>query len=130
MGQSPNLGRPPALFKTPHGWKLPAGLVMVEIHPVPCSPCGTRHFETSPSMVPQAELNAYWCWFAMVREDYQGKGICHRMFDMVYDKVSSSILVHFGGQLTFRLDAGRPKRPVRPWDCSRSRRQMQVTPPT
>ena len=48
----------------------------------------------------KAEQNTYWCWFAAVREDYQGKGICHRMFNMVYDKVNLSILVHFGGQLT------------------------------
>ena len=45
---------------------------------------------TDPSTIPQAELNAYWCWFAMVRKEYQGQGLCRQMFDLVNEKVSAA----------------------------------------
>ena len=35
----------------------------------------------------QGEKETYWCWYAMVRPDYQGKGIARALFDMVYEKV-------------------------------------------
>lgn len=38
----------------------------------------------------QAETNMYWCNFAMVREDYQGKGILRAMFEHVFPKVRLS----------------------------------------
>ncbi|KAI0710900.1 hypothetical protein C8Q76DRAFT_798415 [Earliella scabrosa] len=37
-------------------------------------------------MVPQAELDAYWCWFAIVQEEYQGQSLCRQMYDLVYQK--------------------------------------------
>ncbi|KAI8977828.1 hypothetical protein BD414DRAFT_495746 [Trametes punicea] len=36
--------------------------------------------------IEKAELNCYWCWFAMVRKDYHGKGICRALFNLVYEK--------------------------------------------
>ncbi|KAI9069860.1 hypothetical protein FKP32DRAFT_1558913, partial [Trametes sanguinea] len=36
--------------------------------------------------IEKAELNCYWCWFAFVREDYQNKGICTAMFELVHEK--------------------------------------------
>ncbi len=35
----------------------------------------------------QAVLNTYWCWFAMVRKEDQGKGLCQEMFNLTYEKV-------------------------------------------
>ena len=35
----------------------------------------------------QGEKKTYWCWYAMVRPDYQGKGIARALFSMVYEKV-------------------------------------------
>lgn len=36
---------------------------------------------------PEAELDCYFCWFAMVREDYQRKGVCRALFELTYEKV-------------------------------------------
>ncbi|EMD31799.1 hypothetical protein CERSUDRAFT_119368 [Gelatoporia subvermispora B] len=36
--------------------------------------------------IEHAETNMYWCNFAMVREDYQGKGILRAMFEHVFPK--------------------------------------------
>ncbi|KAJ8497056.1 hypothetical protein ONZ51_g757 [Trametes cubensis] len=36
------------------------------------------------------ERSCYWCWFAMVREDYQRKGVCRALFDMVHEKAKST----------------------------------------
>jgi len=34
----------------------------------------------------QAETNTYWCSFAMVREDYQQKGVLRALFELVFPK--------------------------------------------
>ncbi|KAI0271265.1 hypothetical protein BC834DRAFT_966782 [Gloeopeniophorella convolvens] len=36
--------------------------------------------------VKDTEKNSYWCYFAMVREDYQGTGVARALFDLAYDK--------------------------------------------
>ncbi|KAI0325764.1 hypothetical protein GY45DRAFT_1329874 [Cubamyces sp. BRFM 1775] len=40
--------------------------------------------------IQNGERNCYWCWFAMVREDYQCKGVCRALFEMVYEKAKST----------------------------------------
>ncbi|KAI0660204.1 hypothetical protein C8Q70DRAFT_914049 [Cubamyces menziesii] len=36
------------------------------------------------------EKKTYWCWYAMVRPDYQGKGIARALFSMVYEKAKAT----------------------------------------
>ncbi|KAJ8497042.1 hypothetical protein ONZ51_g733 [Trametes cubensis] len=38
----------------------------------------------------QGEKKTYWCWYAMVRPDYQGKGIARALFSMVYEKAKAT----------------------------------------
>ncbi|TFK82903.1 hypothetical protein K466DRAFT_499446 [Polyporus arcularius HHB13444] len=37
----------------------------------------------------KAVLNTYWCWFAMVRKEDQGKGLCQEMFNLTYEKAKA-----------------------------------------
>lgn len=56
-----------------------------------------RHFEQMGKEVPQvndeafgikdSECNTYWCNFAMVRADWQGKGVAKAMFQRAYQEV-------------------------------------------
>ncbi|KAI0631486.1 hypothetical protein C8Q77DRAFT_1127136 [Trametes polyzona] len=36
-----------------------------------------------------AELDCYFCWFAMVKEEYQRKGICRALFQLVGEKAKA-----------------------------------------
>ncbi|KAH9895927.1 hypothetical protein C8Q73DRAFT_789723 [Cubamyces lactineus] len=36
------------------------------------------------------EKDTYWCWYAMVRPDYQSKGIARALFNMVYEKAKTT----------------------------------------
>ncbi|KAF9812725.1 hypothetical protein IEO21_06033 [Rhodonia placenta] len=38
----------------------------------------------------EAEKSTYWCNFAMVREDYQNKGVATAIFDLVYAKAKET----------------------------------------
>jgi len=38
------------------------------------------------SFYEQTNLNTYWCNFAFVRADYQGKGVAKAMFELAYEK--------------------------------------------
>ncbi|OJT11899.1 hypothetical protein TRAPUB_11545 [Trametes pubescens] len=40
--------------------------------------------------IENAELDCYLCWFAMVREDYQRKGVCRALFDLTYEKAKAT----------------------------------------
>ncbi len=42
--------------------------------------------------VEAAERNTYWCNLAMVRADYQGKGIAKAMFELAYKEVRTMFL--------------------------------------
>ncbi len=37
--------------------------------------------------IQEAERNTYWCNFAMVRADYQGKGVAKAMFELAFNEV-------------------------------------------
>ena len=37
--------------------------------------------------VKESERNTYWCNFAMVRGDYQGKGVAKALFELVFKEV-------------------------------------------
>ena len=40
-----------------------------------------------------AERNTYWCNLAMIRPDYQGKGVCKAMFQLAYKEVHGCSLL-------------------------------------
>ncbi|TBU60319.1 hypothetical protein BD310DRAFT_341726 [Dichomitus squalens] len=65
------------------------------------SPEGRQYFaETMGKEVPQssdemfgiegAERNAYWCSLAMVRADYQGRGVAKAMFELAYKEAAKT----------------------------------------
>ncbi|KAI0041332.1 hypothetical protein FA95DRAFT_709287 [Auriscalpium vulgare] len=39
--------------------------------------------------IKETELNTYWCSFAMVRKDYQGKGVAKAMFELAFEKAKT-----------------------------------------
>ncbi|KAI8994101.1 hypothetical protein BD414DRAFT_436640 [Trametes punicea] len=49
------------------------------------NPAAERFVNESLNME-NGERDTYWCYFAMVREDYQNKGICRAMFNIVHQK--------------------------------------------
>lgn len=40
--------------------------------------------------ITQAEMNCYWCNFAMIKEDYQNKGLATAMFALVEEKAKKT----------------------------------------
>ncbi len=50
--------------------------------------------------IESAERNTYWCNLAMVRADYQGKGIAKAMFELAYKEVGIVFLSLNGTPLT------------------------------
>ncbi|OBZ73322.1 hypothetical protein A0H81_06837 [Grifola frondosa] len=40
--------------------------------------------------VPSTEMASYWCYFAMVRADYQGKGVAKALFGLAYEKAKKN----------------------------------------
>lgn len=48
-----------------------------------------KHLEESFGFA-EAEKSTYWCNFAMVREDYQNKGVATAIFDLVYAKAKET----------------------------------------
>ncbi|KAI0938554.1 hypothetical protein AcV5_000206 [Taiwanofungus camphoratus] len=46
--------------------------------------------------IPDAELNCYWCSFAFVRSDYQGKGIAKALFQLVFNKAKEGETMALG----------------------------------
>ncbi|KAL6306348.1 hypothetical protein BKA93DRAFT_153734 [Sparassis latifolia] len=59
----------------PHVCVLPRGFFFSLIHGATLS---------------QAEMATYWCNFAFVRKDYQGKGIATALIDLVYQKAKKT----------------------------------------
>ena len=41
--------------------------------------------------IPEAERTTYWCNFAMVRADYQSKGVAKAMFERAFKEVSIQV---------------------------------------
>lgn len=54
--------------------------------------------------IAEAERNTYWCNFAMVREDYQGKGVAKALFEVATKEVRSvpPVLVFHVSRISFR----------------------------
>ena len=48
--------------------------------------CSSR--DSEPAGIEGAERNTYWCNFAMVRADYQGKGVARALFELATREVS------------------------------------------
>ncbi|KAI0700810.1 hypothetical protein C8T65DRAFT_580060 [Cerioporus squamosus] len=62
----------------------------------------TFYAETMAKLIPmandealhihEAERSTYWCNFAMVRSDYQGKGVAKALFELAFKEVSSKVV--------------------------------------
>ncbi|KAH9943875.1 hypothetical protein B0H21DRAFT_747377 [Amylocystis lapponica] len=47
-------------------------------------------FVSESTGIPETELNTWWCSFAFVSADYQGKGLTKAMFELVYEKAKKT----------------------------------------
>jgi len=51
---------------------------------------GPPQFYDQSTGIPQVEVATYWCRMAMVKAEYQGKGICKALFELVYEKAKET----------------------------------------